>query len=351
MVRSPLNIGLVNQTEKQKALSPTLKNPALNSPSGDIKKSSFLLTESDESSFKDLGGGGDDHRIHPGKGKDRDHTLRVASWNVGSLNGKLLELVDVLKRHRVQIACLQETRWKGHRGTECNGYKLWYSGSNEAKNGVGFLVAKKLLTSVVEVIRHNDRILVLRLVLGEVVVAVVCAYAPHAELGDQEKREFWEFLYAIVRDILRDERICIEGDFKGHIGEDNDGFQSDCKVIPGETVVAQHRLLVADIGFRNKLTERARKFRPRIPWGALKDDSLSLFKDKLVSSTLVQLDGDSNQIWEALATKITQVVKETLGVTTGKASGHKESWWWNKIVQDKIRDKQGSFRELMRCTD
>ncbi|XP_076940755.1 uncharacterized protein LOC143610061 [Bidens hawaiensis] len=125
----------------------------------------------------------------------------------------------------------------------------------------------------------------------------------------------------------------------------------DCKVIPGETVVAQHRLLVADIGFRNKLTERARKFRPRIRWGALKDDNLSLFKDKLVSSTLVQLDGDSNQIWEALATKITQVAKETLRVTKGKASGHKESWWWNKIVQDKIRYKQGSFRELMRCTD
>ncbi|XP_076933607.1 uncharacterized protein LOC143599578 [Bidens hawaiensis] len=31
--------------------------------------------------------------------------------------------------------------------------------------------------------------------------------------------------------------------------------------------------------------------------------------------------------------------------------GHKELWWWNEIVQDKIRDKQGSFRELMRCTN
>ncbi|XP_076914081.1 uncharacterized protein LOC143572952 [Bidens hawaiensis] len=56
-------------------------------------------------------------------------------------------------------------------------------------------------------------------------------------------------------------------------------------------------------------------------------------------------------MWEDLASKITQVAKETLEVTTGKASGHKKSWWWNKIVQDKIRDKQWSFRELMRCTN
>ncbi|XP_076883439.1 uncharacterized protein LOC143532206 [Bidens hawaiensis] len=108
---------------------------------------------------------------------------------------------------------------------------------------------------------------------------------------------------------------------------------------------------MADIGFRKMLTERVRNFRPRIRWGNLKDDNLSLFKDKLVSSTLVQLDEDSNHMWETLAKKITQVAKETLGVTTGKPSGHKESWWWNKIVQDKIRDKQESFRELMRCTD
>ncbi|XP_076940095.1 uncharacterized protein LOC143609136 [Bidens hawaiensis] len=259
--------------------------------------------------------------------------------------------------------------------------------------------------------------MVLRLVLGEDVMVVVCAYAPHARLGDQEKKEFRECLDAIVGAISRDERICIGGDFNGHIGKDNDGFQGvhggfgfgnrnetgtdlldfalahdlgiinsffkkrdshlitfrsggrntqidyllmrqgdrrwwkDCKVIPGETVVAQHQLLVADIGFRNTMIARERNFRPRIRWGNLKDEKLSLFREKLVSSNLVQLDGDSSQMWEDLATKITQVAKETLGFTTGKASGYKESWWWNEIVQNKIRDKQWSFSELMRCTN
>ncbi|XP_076932394.1 uncharacterized protein LOC143597903 [Bidens hawaiensis] len=66
--------------------------------------------------------------------------------------------------------------------------------------------------------------------------------------------------------------------------------------------------------------------------------------------TLVRAEEDSCQIWEAMATKITQVAKDTLGVTTGKTRRHKETWWWNEVVQEKIRDKQGSFRELMKCT-
>ncbi|GKG31087.1 craniofacial development protein 2-like protein, partial [Tanacetum coccineum] len=53
--------------------------------------------------------------------------IRVGSWNVRSLTGKLLELGDALRRHKVDIACFQETKWKGSRMREGNGYKLWTS--------------------------------------------------------------------------------------------------------------------------------------------------------------------------------------------------------------------------------
>ncbi|XP_022007321.1 craniofacial development protein 2-like [Helianthus annuus] len=160
-----------------------------------------------------------------GKGKARRCSLRVASWNVGTLSSKLLEVIDALKRRRVQIACLQETRWKGQRADERNGYKLLYFGSDGAKNGVGFLVSIELHKNVIEVTRHNDRIMVLRLVLGEQVVTVVCAYAPQAGLGDQEKREFWDCLDVVVRAIPREEKVFIGGNFNGHIGKDSDGFE------------------------------------------------------------------------------------------------------------------------------
>ncbi|GJS56424.1 retrovirus-related pol polyprotein LINE-1 [Tanacetum coccineum] len=44
--------------------------------------------------------------------------IRVGSWNVGTLTGKFLELVDALKRKKVDIACFQETKWKGSRNRE-----------------------------------------------------------------------------------------------------------------------------------------------------------------------------------------------------------------------------------------
>jgi hypothetical protein len=39
--------------------------------------------------------------------------VRVGSWNVGSLTGKLREIIDVAVRRRVNILCVQETKWKG----------------------------------------------------------------------------------------------------------------------------------------------------------------------------------------------------------------------------------------------
>ncbi|GKB67324.1 protein kinase, ATP binding site-containing protein [Tanacetum coccineum] len=49
--------------------------------------------------------------------------IRVGSWNIGTLTGKFFELVDALRRKKVDIACFQETKWKGSRTREGNQYK------------------------------------------------------------------------------------------------------------------------------------------------------------------------------------------------------------------------------------
>ena len=36
--------------------------------------------------------------------------VRVGTWNVGSLTGKLQEVVDTMIRRRVNILCIQETK-------------------------------------------------------------------------------------------------------------------------------------------------------------------------------------------------------------------------------------------------
>ncbi|XP_076923356.1 uncharacterized protein LOC143585455 [Bidens hawaiensis] len=94
-----------------------------------------------------------------------------------------------------------------------------------------------------------------------------------------------------------------------------------------------------------------RKRRSRIKWGNLKGTNITMFKDKVISMTTIHQVGDANQMWEDMAASITQVAKETLWVTTGRTTGNKESWWWNEDVQSKIKDKNQSLRELLRCTN
>ena len=47
----------------------------------------------------------------------------------------------------------------GDKAIEIDGYKLWYSGLNRAKSGVGILVGRDLVEQLVEVRRKSDRIM------------------------------------------------------------------------------------------------------------------------------------------------------------------------------------------------
>ncbi|XP_065315497.1 uncharacterized protein LOC135924369 [Gordionus sp. m RMFG-2023] len=84
--------------------------------------------------------------------------MRITCWNVGTLIGKSFEVAQMLKRRKVHIACLQETRWNGTKARELGeGYKLFYSGSPNRRNGVDIVLSESLKDKVVEVKRCSDR--------------------------------------------------------------------------------------------------------------------------------------------------------------------------------------------------
>ena len=96
--------------------------------------------------------------------------VRLTTWNIGSLTGKSIKLVKSLHRSGISISCIQETKWLGAKAREVDGFKLWYSGSNKARNGVGILVDKELIDFVVEVRRKSDRIMAIKVVMGSEVL-------------------------------------------------------------------------------------------------------------------------------------------------------------------------------------
>nr|GFD04844.1 hypothetical protein [Tanacetum cinerariifolium] len=85
--------------------------------------------------------------------KDR-YKVRIGTWNVGTLTGRSRELAEVLKRRRVNICCVQETKWKGEKAKEIGeGYKIIYSGRTSTRNGVGVILDEDMKINVVEVDR------------------------------------------------------------------------------------------------------------------------------------------------------------------------------------------------------
>jgi hypothetical protein len=195
-------------------------------------------------------------------------------------------------------------------------FKLWYTGKERNRNGVGILIDKTLKNVVVIIMRQRDRIIMIKLIFGDLVLNVISAYAPQVGLNDDVKRLFWEDLEDMVREVSSSEKLFIRGDLNGHVGTVRGGFERvhesfgygkqnqegedilnfvitydlmiantffikkkshlitfssgqhssqidfvltrreerpscmDCKVIPGECVVIQHKLLVANFCFQ-----------------------------------------------------------------------------------------------------
>ena len=77
-----------------------------------------------------------------------------------------------------------QTRWRGsgYRFFSAIGkrYKLFWMGSKAKTDGVGIFVAEKWVDSVVSVERHSERVLVLKMILGDCLLNVFTVYAPHS---------------------------------------------------------------------------------------------------------------------------------------------------------------------------
>ena len=69
--------------------------------------------------------------------------MNIGTWNVRSLNGKEVELVEEIKKYNVAILGITETKKKGKDIDPYEGYKLIYSGvhkTERAKAGVAALI-------------------------------------------------------------------------------------------------------------------------------------------------------------------------------------------------------------------
>ncbi|XP_055824233.1 uncharacterized protein LOC129892673 [Solanum dulcamara] len=275
------------------------------------------------------------------KGAEGASRLRVGSWNIGTLSGKSIELVKILKKKKINIACVQEIKWVESKAKEVDG------------SNIGFQCLR-----------------------------------PQVGLDEETKRHFWEDLDEAVVSIPPTEKLFIGGDFNGHIGSVSTGYDEvhggfgfgcrngggaslldfakafglmlanssfpkkdehlvtfrssraatqidfwllrkddkslckDCKVIPSENLTTQYKLLVIDLEIRRKKKKRVVDDRPRIRWGRLSPSSALEMGEKWMAMGAWDSKGDAISIWDRTASCIRETTRKVLGVSRGLHGGH-----------------------------
>ncbi|KAK3545937.1 hypothetical protein QTP70_016961, partial [Hemibagrus guttatus] len=329
-------------------------------------------------------------------------------------DGKGRELADMMQRRKVDILCVQETRWKGSKARSIGaGFKLFYYGVDSKRNGVGVVLKEEFVRNVLEVKTVSDRVMSLKLEIEGVMLNVVSGYAPQVGCELEEKERFWSELDEVMESIPTAERVVIGADFNGHVGEGNTDdeevmgkfgvkernlegqmvvdfakrmdmavvktyFQkreehrvtyksggrrtqvdyvlyrrgnlkeiSDCKVVVGESVARQHRMVVCRMTLMVCKKKRSKiEIEKKTKWWKLKkEECCEEFRQKLRQALggQVVLPDD----WETTAEVIRETGRKLLGMSSGRRKEDKETWWWNEEVQDSIqrlarqRDRDG----------
>ena len=104
-------------------------------------------------------------------------------------------------------------------------YKLFWIGNDKGTGGVGIFLAEKWVDKVIDVNRVSERIILLKLMVGETIFTAISVYAPQCGLSEEVKDEFYDRLIAAVSKVGDKEVLAVAGDLNGHVGKTSGGFE------------------------------------------------------------------------------------------------------------------------------
>jgi hypothetical protein len=157
-------------------------------------------------------------------GKNTTHDVfnfRIGTWNVRTLQraGKLENLKEEMKKSGLNIIGLSEVRWRDKGEIVSGNYTMFYSGGNSAERGVAIMLENNIVSSVLKVTCHSDRLMCIKLSANPVDLLVIQVYMPTSNHTDEEVEE----LYDEISDILQQEgrgkvNAIVMGDFNSVVG-------------------------------------------------------------------------------------------------------------------------------------
>ena len=139
---------------------------------------------------------------HCGESSKHMRKFRAGALNVNTLRGRVCEVVETLSRRKVDVCCIQETRYCGGNcriiKVKDTRYKLYWSGNDKGTACVGVFVADEWIENVFEVQSVSDRIILVKLIVGQRVVTLLSVYALQSALSDEDKDLFFDQLSCVL---------------------------------------------------------------------------------------------------------------------------------------------------------
>ena len=92
----------------------------------------------------------------------------------------------------------------------------------------------------------------------------------------------------------------------------------DCKVLPGECLTTQHRLLILNVEIIGAIRRKRKIGAYKVKWWNLKGENAMKLLEKIKSEGKWKLDGDTSRIWEEMTDCIRRLAKEVLESPKGE---------------------------------
>ena len=202
---------------------------------------------------------------------------RIATWNIhGKLEQPIQQeilAIDMIGR-KIDIACLQETRWKNDAEISVRGGTIInFAGLDENKYkryGMGFYISNKWKGNIIGAERINDRIAVIQLQIhndDKKMMTIINVYSPTSVKANQGDTSQVEKFYNELQDTIKTYKgtsyiTIVAGDFNAKIGQQTEEdteimgrYSKGFRNIQGEylsNLLREQRLLLANTTFKHK---------------------------------------------------------------------------------------------------
>ena len=137
--------------------------------------------------------------------------------------GKLANVISEMKRAKLNILGLAETRWKEDGYFIREGIRIIHTAGEKSQGGVAIMMEEQLARAVTKIERHGSRMIEVNVKAEPVDLVVVQIYMPTTQHEEEEIDNMYEKIEEILDRTKGTDYVMIMGDWNAVVGEGAEG--------------------------------------------------------------------------------------------------------------------------------